>query len=147
MSKNITIENAHITFRNFSGKPSKFNHDGARSFGIRLDEVQANEMRSIGFNVKPLAPMDESDEPAYNLTVAVNYGMKPPAVYMIAGGKKTLLDEETISTLDYADIEMVDLTINAYEWEFAGNSGVKAYLKSLYVTVSEDDLADKYANL
>lgn len=145
--KNITIENAVLLFRNFSGKPGPFNHEGERSFAVKLDEAQAQQMADAGFPVKGLKPRDEEDAPGYFVKVKVSYAQKPPAIYMIAGGKKTLLDEASIATLDYAEIQTVDLVVTPYQWEIAGRSGIAAYVKSMYVTIDEDDLASKYANL
>ena len=49
--------------------------------------------------------------------------------------------------LDWAEIENIDLTINPSHWEVNGNSGIKAYLRSAYVTIYEDELDELYSNV
>lgn len=141
---NIVVENARLIFKNFAGEESKFNRAGNRNFCVILDGDSAEDLRQIGWNVKALRPREDEDEPTYYLQVTVAFGNFPPKVVMISGKTKTVLDEESIDTLDYAEIANVDLIIRPYHWEVNGKEGIKAYLKTMYVTIEQDVFAGKY---
>lgn len=143
----VVMENVRIVFRNFAGKEGMYNREGDRSFSVLLDDDVANAMAEDGWNVKWLNPREEGDPPQAYLTVAVNYKGRPPRVVMVTSRGRTPLDESEIEVLDWVDIANVDLIVRPYEWAVNGKTGIKAYLKSIFVTIHEDALELKYADL
>ena len=144
INKNITIENARIGFRNFSGKEGRYNPAGRRNFCVFLDSDVAPSLREDGWNIKYLQPREAGDEPQAYLQVAVSYANIPPKIVLISGEGKTVLNETNVNMLDWAEISNVDLIIRPYNYDVNGKTGVKAYCKTMYVTIEEDEFEKKY---
>ena len=142
--KTINIENAKIGFRNFGGVEGQFNPAGKRNFCVFLDTDFAETLIKDGWNIRWLQPKDENEERQAYLQVAVSYDTVEPKIVLITGAGKTILNEDNVNVLDWADIEMVDLIITPYHWNVSGKSGIKAYIKSMYVTIVEDEFEQKY---
>jgi hypothetical protein len=140
------FENCRIIFRNFKGEQSQYNRAGDRNFCVVIeDRDTADRLAADGWNIKHLPPLDEGEEETSYLPVAVSFSNVPPTIVMLSSKGRTQLDESTVDILDYAEIDYVDLIVNPYNWEVNGKSGVKAYVKTLYVKIREDELARKYA--
>ena len=145
MAKNLKIEDAKILFANFSGEEKAFNPKGRRNFCVLINPDDANNLADEGWNIKTLKPREEEDEPLPYLQVAVSFEYKPPKIVLITSGGQTILTEDMVGRLDWADIETADIIITPYPWSVNGKSGIKAYLKTAYITLAEDDLEKKYS--
>ena len=144
-AKTFMVEDARLVFRNFSGKEGQYNREGDRNFSVILNDEVAKMMLKDGWNVKYLASRDEGDPDTPYIQVAVSYKNRPPHVVMITSTARTNLSEESVSVLDWADIQTCDLIARAYEWDVNGKTGIKAYLQSMFITIEEDALERKYA--
>lgn len=152
----LTIRDGRIFFRNFAGRESQYNAPGNRNFHVELDADVAKQMAEDGWNVKFPEPKagyeDEVRQP--HIEVTVSYKHRPPRIHLIswrgnpAQQVRTLLPEELLELLDYADIESVDLTVNPYVWgPIRGESGIKAYCKTMFVKIKRDELEAAYADV
>ena len=85
------------------------------------------------------------------LPVKVKFNDRGPAVYLVTGGKRNRLDEESVACLDDVDILSVDMDIRPYDWVIQEGtpdekSGRTAYLQSICVTQEIDRFAARFAD-
>lgn len=150
-AKVTRLDGHQIKFRNFAGRPGKFDREGGkRTFALILSPEEADALSADGWNVTVPAPKDDSYPIIPILNVMVNYNSNyPPEIYVITDEYKTKLTPETVSSLDYAAIEYVDIIISPHEYQKRKGSGwaASAYLRTLYVKIVKDELAEKYSNL
>ena len=146
----LVLSNARImpgAFKNFSGVASKFNREGDRNFCVIIEpQEKVQELLNDGWNVRCLAPREEGDVATCYIPVKVSFDNYPPKVFLYTATNRTELDEDSIGTLDFVEIDTIDMVLSAYNWEVQGKSGIKAYLKSMHVTIKEDPHAAKYAH-
>ena len=144
----LQIDDARITYRNFAGRGDKYNREGDRNFALIIpDQEIADALLNEGWNVKIKPGRDEDEEPFMRLPVKVKFTDYGPKVYLVSGGRRVELDEESIACLDNIDIESVDMDLRPYDWEVNGRTGRTAYLQSMEVTQRIDRFAARYANI
>lgn len=147
---NVVHEDAKLMFRNFAGREETYNAAGDRNFVMFLESSKAEEMKEEGWNVKHLRAREEDDEPQAYLPVAVSYKNRPPKIVVITSKARTVLGEQDLPMLDYAEMKKADIMLSPYNWTMYEGTpreakGVKAYLKSAYITLDEDPLELMYA--
>lgn len=147
---NLILEDRMITYKNFRGLPDTFNpHGGRRNFAVILEVDEGERMIPDGWNIRFREPREEGDPAIATLKVNVKYGGKgrPPRVVMITSRNKTELDESLVGALDWADVVKADMELRAYHYDVGGRQGISAYLVALWITVNEDKLEAKYADI
>lgn len=156
---NLEIANAKLFSKNFSGKQTQFNPEGNRNFCLAIgsyadgefviDNELAENLKADGWNIRYLQPRREGDLPLPYVNVKVAFEPFPPKVWLINNTGRVTLTEDTVGTLDWAEIERVDIVVRPRYWEsrVGSGSGIKAYLKSAYITIREDKFESQYRNL
>ncbi|MCD8215096.1 MAG: hypothetical protein LUC97_05595 [Clostridiales bacterium] len=147
--KYLSIGNARILYPNFSGKPTKYNKNGERTFCVVIensDKINIADLIKDGWNVKKTKPRSADEPPLYYIQVKVSFGYFPPMIKLFNNCSQSILSEDNVGILDTADISNIDVIISPYSWEINGRKGIKGYLKTMYVTIEEDEFAAKYAD-
>ncbi len=147
--QNISVEGAHLMFCNFEGRKREFNEEGKRNFCLVVSEnpTLLQRCNDLGIRVKSYVNKTTGKVDYQYVQIAVRFDNVPPTIVLIANGYKTVLTESNVAMLDSMDIANVDLVIHPHAWSKYGRSGVKPYLRTMYVTMEEDNFAKKYANI
>lgn len=141
----LQVDDARITYRNFSGAATEYNREGDRNFSLVIPDMEiAERLQAEGWNIKIKPPRTEDEEPFITLPVKVSFNENGPNVFLISGGKPVKLDEHTIHRLDKISISNVSLDIRPYDWSVNGKTGRKAYLQSMEVEQNIDRFSLKY---
>jgi len=146
----ISIRNAKILYPNFEGRKTDKNPPGQRNFCLVLEQGLADRLAKEGWNIRQTKIHEEGDIPDLYTQIRVNFDpeRRPPTVVLIdAVGRKIKLDASSCHILDTAEIKKVDVVINPHHWNMNGNSGIKGYLKSIYVTLRPEDFGGEYSDV
>lgn len=140
----VEFDDVRLIFKNFEGRGDKYNREGDRNFAISIpDEEIATALKAdknkfgVGWNVKGNDARDD-----FYLPVKVKFTDYGPSIYLITGGKRVKLTEETVSMLDNIYFSRVDLDIRPYDDEISGRPFRAAYLQSMRVV---QDVTDRFA--
>ena len=150
---NLMLENMQITFRNFAGVATDYSPAGVRTFSVILDNLeQAQALEAMGWKVKYPKPREDGSESRYAATmpVSIKYHprLAPPRIVMLTSRGQTKMGEEDIDILDFMNIKKVDMILRPFHWKLkTGGEGVKNMLSSIYITIQEDALELKYADV
>ena len=150
---NLVVENAELRFKNFAGLAGKFNREGDRNFCLLLNrpDIDVDQMVEDGWNVKMLKPRegyeDEGMTPYIQVAVSYKYENKAPKIVFVTSNGKNQIPQDLVAAVDFLEMVKCDVTINPSPWEVDGNRGIKAYLKTMYITIREDPLDLKYADV
>lgn len=147
----LMIEDAKLLFTNFAGSPTRYNSEGGkREFSVALPLNLVEDLERDGWNVKYRKNADgEYDPERPYLGVKVSYKFRAPAIWLIAGGRKQLMTEDTVGTLDNITIKTADVVIHPSVYDVRGQQGISAYVKELYVVMDDESasFASKYVDL
>lgn len=147
----LMIEDAKLLFTNFAGSPTRYNSEGGkREFSVALPLNLVEDLERDGWNVKFRKNADgEFDPERPYLGVKVSYKFKAPAIWLVAAGRKQLMTEDTVGTLDNITIKTADVVIHPSVYDVRGQQGISAYVKELYVVMDDESasFASKYADL
>ena len=134
VNEHVTIENAQIRYRNFSGTKTEFNKAGNRQFSLFLPEETASILEEAGWHIKHKPPRNEGDDPRHQLDISVMFGKYPPIIKLIShDGTESYLSEESVGILDNVDIDHATVEIRPYHWYVNGKTGTKAYVREMAV--------------
>ncbi len=133
-----------LRWMNLSGNQDPYTKKTDKTFTVVLTESKARELEAQGFNIR-WREFDDGNKEA-SLRVFARYGDYPPQIYQVSDGGKniTLLDEDTVGYLDNAEIDHADIELSPYHWTVNGNSGVKAYIRTAYFAIAEDQFRSRY---
>ena len=147
----LMIEDAKLLFTNFAGSPTRYNSEGGkREFSVALPLNLVEDLEKDGWNVKYRKNADgEFDPERPYLGVKVSYKFRAPAIWLITAGRKQLMSEDTVGTLDNITIKTADVVIHPSVYDVRGQQGISAYVKELYVVMDDESasFASKYADL
>lgn len=149
----LSVEHAVLMYKNFEGRPDRFNiKGGKRTFNLVLSNEAAKELKELGWNVKEKAPRDIDEDWLYTTEIVVNMDSQyPPKMYICTekNGKKRMirLDADMVKELDTGEFSNIDVVINPYEHDKDARFRYKGYCHKLFATQAvSTDFGDKYAD-
>lgn len=101
------IQPNDIRFRNFTGRGSKYNREGARNFKLVIDPEDVEKLQDLGIYVPERETAKPGGMPTFQTKVNVSYMYTEPAIILYSGDNKIRITENTCGQLD--GIEIIDI--------------------------------------
>lgn len=162
---NITLEDAKFWGRpNFAGELDRFNNTD-RQFTILIPNELADQLRSLGWNVKTKIPTQEELKtdpeagPISSLKVKLNFKFsdshpgdveyeRGPDIFLKQGENVEKLNSKTVALLDRARIEEMGMELRAWEYDPDEQPGnYSARLVQMIAIIRPNVLEEKYGRL
>lgn len=149
----LELEHAKIMggkFKNFSGKQTDYNREGARYINVVIPSDMVGELVEKGWAIKNLPPREDGDEPVYFLKVNIRFvadgGVNDPKIYKgTSPDNMHRVSAETVADLDRDEFENVDIVIRPYHWSRSSGEGISAYLEEMYALIKGSRFSAKYS--
>ncbi len=150
----INITDGEIAYSNFSGRPTQFKPEGGeRTVTFVIPPEIVEDLKADGWNIREQVFANDPDrEPRYLLEARLTFRTRngqprDPKIFIVRSDSMVHMTEETIDTLDRADILSVDAVLGPSYWEWGGRRGIRAYVNSMYVTIKENPIDEKYRKM
>ena len=130
MSRTITIKDARLIYKNFSGAPDAFNRNGVQpNFSVVIPEEDVGYYRDdLQLNVKERITKDGNV--FHYLRVKVG---KYADIYLRdEDGTLALVEPEQYPMLDQIRLSKCDLSVSSREYSAGGRNGATVYLAELF---------------
>lgn len=144
--ENVELPDANVKwgFSHFDGRADTFNDEGDHNFTLILPEETALELDRIGWNIKKMDPYEEGDPPEYLFKIKISYKYEAPMIYLIKGERKFRADEKDLRDIKRTTVEQLDVIVTPSRWVNGQRSGISAYVKEMYVKISQSRFAREY---
>ena len=144
----INIYDGEIAYSNFSGRPTQFNpNGGVRTVTFVIPPDIADSLIADGWHIREQIFDDGTSRFLLEakITFKTRTGqIRDPKIFIIRNDGVIHITEDTVSTLDRMEIVNAEAVIGPFYWDWGGKSGITAYVNSLYITVKENPIDEKY---
>jgi hypothetical protein len=143
----LEIENAQIkwAFSHFDGEQDMFNDPGDHNFIVMLPEDEAKRLSEIGWNIKEKPGMEEGDPSEWHLKVKISDRYGVPMIWFIKNKRRFRVEHlAELKDIKRQTCENIDVIIQPSRWVRREETGISAYVKEMYVTISQSRFAAAY---
>lgn len=147
----IEFEDVQIKWpwTHFDGKDTFGGTEAKYNFTIILPKATALQLREAGWtSVKENEPYEEGDEPEWTMQCQISDRFGIPKMYLIKNDRRFRINEmRDLHDIRRETCEKIDVILTPSRWVNGARTGVTAYVKEMYATISQSRFAEKYEEL